>query len=283
VIRRFEDFAPPAVEELPWLDRPDASAAIERRLAAGEIARSQAVWLEKWVRDGYAVFPQILPPELAEAINADVEVLHAAHRHLPLDELKKRFENVYVHSAAVRAALMLPDLLARLDLILGTRALPHQTLNLPVSSQQAAHSDQILMTTHPLGYTLAAWFALEDIQADSGPLVIYPGSHRLPHLSAREVGIPRGVSEQECARIYDQRYYALVEREIRRHGFEPVPFLPRRGDVLVWHSNLLHGAQRITRTGATRRSLVAHYFGAGVEHYSDLFQRPCTSPAVLRT
>ena len=281
--QRFEDFPPAPVERLPWLDRPDALPAIERKCAAGEIRAEEAAWLRRWVHDGYAVFEGVLESSHVDAINADVDAVHAANRHLPLSELKKKFENVYVHSAAVRAALTLPAMLERLDRILGTRALPHQTLNLPVSSQQSAHSDQILMTTHPLGYTVAVWYALEDITPDSGPLVIYPGSHRLAHLSAREVGIPRGVSEDECARIYDERYYDLVGQRIRELALEPVPFLPRRGDALVWHSNLLHGARPISRAGATRKSLIAHYFGADAEHYSDLFQRPCVSPAVLRT
>ncbi len=282
MIRRFEDFPAPPTEQLPWLDRPDALQAIERRLAAGAIGAREGDWLRKWVRDGYAVFESVLPPEDVAAINSDVDAVLEANRHLPIDELKKKFENVYVHSAAVSRALCLPAMLERLDLILGTRALPHQTLNLPVSSQQAAHSDQILMTTHPLGYTIAVWFALEDIAPDSGPLVIYPGSHRLPHLSAREVGIPRGVSEEECTRIYDERYYDLIARRIRERGLSPIPFLPRQGDALVWHSNLLHGAWPITRAGATRKSLIAHYFGADAQAYSDLFQRPCTSPAELR-
>ena len=31
-----------------------------------------------------------------------------------------------------------------------------------------------------------AWVALEDISADSGPLVYFPGSHRMPYLAARD-------------------------------------------------------------------------------------------------
>ena len=107
---------------------------------------------------------------------------------------------------------------------------------------------------------------------------MYPGSHRLPYVSAQEVGIPRGVSEEECARVYDQHYYGLIERRLADFGREPFTFLPEQGDILIWHSNLLHGARHITRADATRRSLIAHYFGEQAEHYSDLFQRPCLSP-----
>lgn len=264
--------------ELPWLDRPGAAAEIERRQHAGELCAEDAAWLRHFEREGYAVFEQVLTAKEIDAINADVDEVFQTNRHLPYDELKEKFKNVYVHSEAVRRAFVHPRMLARLDLILGMRAMPHQTLNLPVSSQQAAHSDEILMTTQPPGYTVAVWYALEDIPPDCGPLLVYPGSHRLPYVSAREVGIPKGVSEGECARIYDASYYAMIARLVEERELRPWTFLPRRGDALVWHSNLLHGAHRTTRGGATRKSMIAHYFGERAAHYSDLFQRPCLSP-----
>jgi len=44
------------------------------------------------------------------------------------------------------------------------------------------------MTTYPEGYLVGAWVAVEDIHPDSGPLVYYPGSHRLPYYLSKEVG-----------------------------------------------------------------------------------------------
>ena len=273
---RREDY--PGNAEPPWLDRPDALEAIERRRDAGELTGEEAQDLTHWVQNGYLVFEGVLSPELAAEINADAEAILAEHGHLPIGELKMKFENVYVHSEAVRRAICLPFVFRWLDLILGTRVIPHQTLNMPISSQQGTHSDEILMTTHPPGYLAAVWFALEDITEDCGPLLLYPGSHRLPYVSAAEVGIPRGASRDECARIYDANYYRRVQAEVEKFGKEPFTFLPRQGDILIWHSNLLHGAHLTTRAGATRKSLIAHYFGAEAEHYSDLFQRACLSP-----
>jgi len=273
VAYRREDY--PDDGELPWLDRPDAIETVRARRAAGELTGEEARRLERWVRDGYVVMEGVLDAATAEEINADVQKVVDATSHLPVAEKKKEFENVFGWSAATRRALCCPEVLAWLDLVLEARAVPYQTLNLPVSSQQRAHSDEILMTTHPPGRLIAVWFALEDITDDCGPLIVYPGSHRLPYVGAADVGIPRGVSEDECTRVYDARYYAMIEGLVARHGLEPFVFLPRRGDVLVWHSNLLHGALPVERSDATRKSLIAHYFAEGVEVYSDLFQRAC--------
>jgi hypothetical protein len=276
---RFEDHPAPADPgELPWLDRPDALLAIERRLAGGEIDVADAQLLRHWVSEGYLELEGVLAPGLADRINADVQEIYEGVKHRPVGEIKKEFENVYVRSEAVREALCLPEILTKLDLVLGRRVIPHQTLNLPVSSQQAAHSDAILMTTAPPGCLVAVWFALEDITPDSGPFLLYPESHRLPYISAAEVGIPRGASEEESARVYDANYYDLVKSRIADSGLAPRTYLPRKGDALFWHSNLIPGAALTARAGATRRSLTAHYYAAGVDHYSDLFQRACLSP-----
>ncbi len=272
---RYQDFDQGT---LPWLDRPDALEAIEAKLAGGEIDQEQAGWLRKWHQDGYLVFEGLFDAEIAEGINADVQAIYDEYGHLPLHELREHFKNAYHRSEWTCRALVLPQVLERLDLLLGARMIPHQTLNLPVSSQQKAHSDQILMTTQPIGFMAAAWFALEDIDSECGPLLVYPGSHRLSYVSAEEVGIPREATPPEVDRIYDERYYDMIETRIRESGVEPWAFVPKQGDVLVWHSNLLHAAALIEREGATRRSLIAHYFADHTQHYSDMYGWDCISP-----
>lgn len=59
---------------------------------------------------------------------------------------------------------------------------PFQTINFIYGINQRAHSDSIHMTTHPLGYLIAVWIALEDTHPDNGALLYYPGWHRLPYL-----------------------------------------------------------------------------------------------------
>lgn len=268
----------PETTDLPWLDRPDALDEIDRRLAAGSLSAEQAEDFRHWVERGYLIYEDLLPGDIAEAINADVMAIYEANKHLPIDELKELFVNVFADSEATRRAVCYAPLLEKLDTLLGAQARPNQTLNLPYSSQQATHSDQILFATHPPGNMVAAWFALEDIRPESGPLKIYPGSHRLPYVGAVDIGIPVGATQEVAGPIYDGRYYEAIAAVVEKHQLEPFTFLPKRGDVLLWHSNLLHGAHHTVEADATRQSLIAHYFSKGVVIYSDLWQRPCADP-----
>jgi hypothetical protein len=271
---RFEDYD---VGELPWLDRPDAQQAIAAKLAAQEIDQEEAQLLRRWTEQGYITLQGVLPQETACAIATDIDELVAEHQEEPLEVLRERLNNAFPDSAATRKALVQPRVLEVLDLLLGKRMVPHQTLSLPVSSQQDEHSDQILMSTHPAGYMAAVWFALEDIDDECGPLVVHPGSHRWPYVSAQDVGIPKDSDQAQCDSIYNEHYYGMIAGRVAKGDSEPFEFIPKRGDLLIWHSNLIHGARRISRAGATRRSLIAHYYAEDVEHYSDLYGHAVSS------
>jgi ectoine hydroxylase-related dioxygenase (phytanoyl-CoA dioxygenase family) len=100
-------------------------------------------------------------------------------------------------------------------------------------------------------------------------------------VSADSIGIPRGGAPAEaCDAVYDARYYAEIRSAVDERGLAFEPCVPRRGDVLFWHSNLLHGARPCERPGATRKSLIAHDFGEGAELWSDLYDRGCVLPGL---
>ena len=128
------------------------------------------------------------------------------------------------------------------------------------------------MTTEPPGYLIATWTALEDCAEDSGLLYYYPGSHRLPYVMAPDYD--SGNTRFTIGNNTNRRYEDKIVEVIREHRLEKKIFHARRGDVLVWHANLLHGGSAITRPGATRRSFVCHYFAEEVICYHEISQRP---------
>jgi ectoine hydroxylase-related dioxygenase (phytanoyl-CoA dioxygenase family) len=70
------------------------------------------------------------------------------------------------------------------------------------------------------------------------------------------------------------RYEDYLETEIKKRGAKPEVFLARKGDVLIWHANLLHGGMPVLNPKLTRKSMVAHYFAEGVICYHEISQRP---------
>ena len=65
-----------------------------------------------------------------------------------------------------------------------------------------------------------------------------------------------------------------MKRLITERGLAANPALLRKGQAVVWAANLLHGGAPITRPGATRRSLVTHYFFEGCSYFTPMLSDP---------
>jgi ectoine hydroxylase-related dioxygenase (phytanoyl-CoA dioxygenase family) len=57
---------------------------------------------------------------------------------------------------------------------------------------------------------------------------------------------------------------------VEESGIEPHYFHAKKGDVLIWHANLVHGGSQREDMVLTRRALVCHFFVKGAFVYHDL-------------
>lgn len=101
------------------------------------------------------------------------------------------------------------------------------------------------------------WVALEDVSADAGPLVYYPGGHRWPIVTNETVSVC--VAGRHAPPTQDI-YHAFWRGHVEERGVKPQYFTPRKGQALIWAANLLHGGERQTNPSATRWSQVTHYY-----------------------
>ncbi|HEY8971287.1 MAG TPA: phytanoyl-CoA dioxygenase family protein, partial [Puia sp.] len=124
----------------------------------------------------------------------------------------------------------------------------------------------------PLGYLIAVWIALEDTSPDNGPLFYYPGSHRLPYL------LNSDFNEGETSLLLGNKDYIdyedRIEEQIKQQSLQPEVFLAKKGDILIWHANLIHGGMPVKDHSLTRRSMVIHYYAKDVIKYHEITERP---------
>ncbi len=269
-----------AITEIPWLDRPDAMQQIAARRQAGRLTEVQAAKLADYASHGYVNLGAIVDAALCKALRDEVNSYVTANKHRPGPDWYDGLQNMYTTHAACRQATLLPKLLEWCDLVLGTRALPFQTLSIPEGTQIPPHTDQILMSTRPSGYLVVAWLALEDIHPDAGPLTLWRGSHRLPYVRPIDIGIAPGTPRPDATKVHNARYYPAIQQLLDNTKPEPHVYLPKQGEVLLWHSNVIHRGALRTNPAISRHSLVVHYFGEGVSTYSDLFSEPCILPGL---
>jgi Phytanoyl-CoA dioxygenase (PhyH) len=283
---RAESF--PESDAVPWLDRSDAEAQVAARLGQGLLSAAEAESCRQWCRNGFLALSSPVEPELLDRAWASYEAALNAGRVSAdpgdgdKDPYPGRCLNPHTQVPEVSALLHHPAVMRWAKLLLDREPIPFQTLAFTTGSQQLAHSDSIHMTTYPLGYLVGAWIACEDINPDAGPLLYYPGSHRLAYVFSKDVGIAPGDHKTKGHQgTYNALYEPAIQKLIREHGLRPISFEARKGDVLFWHANLFHGGLPRKDLALTRKSIVCHYFFQGVVCYHDLYESLAPLPEAL--
>ena len=261
-----------ANNEIPWLDQPKALERLKAHPDYASFSSEIQQELVRFVEEGYMILKGFFPPEEVEKLNQDIDQLLQS-RTLDFNYTGRKIMESFRRSEVVDQDFFRNERLLRLlNFVMGKHVIPFHTINFIEGSEQRAHSDFIHMSTEPLGYLIAAWTALEEIHEGNGPLFYYPKSHRLPYLSCQDY--PSGNTKWTIGADSNKNFEDKVEALITEHQLEKVEFRGQAGDVFIWHANLLHGGSPIRQEGATRKSMVAHYFCEDVICYHEISQRP---------
>jgi ectoine hydroxylase len=260
---------------------------------------------EAFLADGYLVLERYLDPGTCESIVAEADQFYQQRGVAP--ERAERTMNLHQESPTAARVLRDPALTQMLSSLLGARALFLQSIYFNRGSQQQSHTDYMYMGTDPALQLCGIWLACEDVTPDAGPLFYYSGSHRLPSETVEEryarrmPGLAAEIREKSASFeafyrdrialtgeslevcVFFDEWLAEVAARLERDGFERVTFLPRRGDLMIWHANLVHGGLPVTEPSATRRSLVAHYLTRSVRRYFDMNYVDTRSHLTLRS
>jgi hypothetical protein len=247
-----------------WFDRPDAHQHIEELLASNIITPNEAVCLRQFVNDGFMVIDELIDEELVNSVNQDIDAAISENYQGYQFGTSQRIEHLHERYQNVRRLWLDPRHRRYADLIFGSPARPCQTLTYVFGSQQDAHQDTVHLTPFPAGYMCGTWIALQDVVADSGELIVYPGSHRERRVYLQETGCPKVNKDWS---EFSSKVNVIWEQMAKR--YEPFIYRPKKGTVLIWHENLLHaGSVRIDKS-LERRSLVIHSFADGAVAFYD--------------
>ena len=164
-----------------------------------------------------------------------------------------KLNNLFARRAAIRKVALSPRVRPAIEGLLEAEPLICNSLNFERGSQQEFHIDTWYMPPPKPNQMVAAWFALDDVDATNGPLAYYPGSHLIP---------PYRFSHGRLNEVREERNQCdeYLRREIAARGLRETEFHGKSGDVFLWHAQLLHAGRPITDMNRTRRSLVVHYW-----------------------
>jgi ectoine hydroxylase-related dioxygenase (phytanoyl-CoA dioxygenase family)/SAM-dependent methyltransferase len=229
--------------------------------------------------DGFAILPGFFSTDFCDQILREVDlytspqrppnsritidILHGDHsrrrvfvRDAPQEVFAAPFKinHLFTESAVVADAVFDSKLRAILRDLLDADPVTINSLNFRYGSQQPAHIDTWYMPPPKANSMVVASLCLEDVREDAGPLFYYPGSHRIPPYVFSHGGIHAVDDEMPQCRRY-------LDEQIASRGLKQQTFLGKKGDVFLWHAQLLHGGTAIADPARSRASLVVHYWG----------------------
>ena len=267
------------------MDRPPRRPrAPDEAARGGAISEQEEQHLSTWIDNGYVVLPQAVPHATLDALDADldrvwserdpriqVELGGVYHPVTPgLREQRYKVLDLYVHSAAARAAAFAPAVRRFLQLVFERDVLLFQGLSFETGSGQPLHQDTAYVVVgSPLEFA-AVWIAIEDHQPGSGELEYYRGSHRMPDFLFR--GGYKNWNRERDGDALHERYLASVHERAQAAGLDRDSFRPKKGDALVWSADLAHGGAAISDPRTTRKSFVGHYCPLDVQPYYFTYQ-----------
>ncbi len=223
-----------------------------------------------WQQNGYLVLEKLFDESEVDALCSEIATLHDSNK-IDYNYTGTKMVQVHEYSDEAKKMMCHPILLKNLELLLDRKVMPFHSIYFNHGSEQAPHSDNIHMATFPKGFLIAAWIALEDINEGSGELLIYSGSHKLPYIYNEDYRNHSNTfwTDQSANEKYETKIQTLLDD----NGLVGQKYLAKKGDVLLWHANLIHGGNVVKNREQTRKSIVFHYFGEGVLCYHEISQR----------
>jgi len=265
-----------------WIDRADWQDVLERKVRVGEIGVDLADRIRTFVRDGFVIIPNAVPQQILDRLNRDVDDAWAGNGRglkietypqgggLEIVDIDARYAkqttkllDAYQKLESARLAAAAPDAVEFMTAVFEDKPRAFQQLHFLWGSGQAIHKDTayVKVDGNPMSM-IASWLALEDIQPGTGELEYYVGSHRGPDY------IFGGFSKwMESAPHEHDSFLAALHSEAELHGFRRSSFLPKAGDLLLWHADLAHGGSEVLHSNVTRKSLVTHFTAARNKPY----------------
>ena len=246
--------------ELPRAENP----LLEELIAEDGLSDRQAGLVRAFARDGFLKF-RVTDPAFDKLADAAIVGIDWSRSN------GVRVQDAWPEVEAVRRLAALPEVMDLLELLYGRPAVPFQTLNFRVGTQQETHSDSIHFSSRPGRFMCGVWIALEPVDEQNGALHYFPGSHRLPIYDLNDLGL---LGDEASIEQNYEIYCEMLQAMIRAHGLSKQVALMDRGEAIVWAANLYHGGDPILDPTRTRFSQVTHYYFEGCAYYAPLSSDP---------
>jgi ectoine hydroxylase-related dioxygenase (phytanoyl-CoA dioxygenase family) len=260
---------------IPWVESPFFSQILETK----QLSSEQKEMAQCYHDNGFLKLPAIIPQDLIDQVKEETAT-KGFDKNVEIRTMsdEARIQDFWQYSEPVRKLACFQPVVDLLELFYGREAIPFQTLNFCVGSQQRAHSDSIHFSSLPSRYMCGVWVAIENVTLENGPLFYYPGSHKMPEYNFSQIKESANPTSYDNYREYED----FIEALMNVSNYKKEIFFAKKGDALIWSSNIVHGGMPVLKTGSSRWSQVTHYFFKDCYYYTPMLSNMVTDELCLR-
>lgn len=226
--------------------------------------------IEEWNENGVLILRNFIPNDLIEAyVEERTKLIGGTEKWHP----GWSGPTPYLHVKSMLNLATYTPLQNVLKRILIDPAGLHLCLTGFKSTERKLHQDSYLNPPGVDDHYVAVWFALDDIHPDSGPFEYYEKSHKWPviqrELVMAEEMKKTGKIDQDTWPSDTQDWVgSACEEYANSLNASKKTFIAKKGDVLIWHSFLVHRGSKPNDPNIERRALIAHY--SSINHRPDM-------------
>ncbi len=243
-----------------WLESP----YFDEIFAQLSLTEEERKMILSFKEDGYIVIDTQLDNDKMDRVVNNISIDYEAEK-----SSTKRALDAWKTNDDIRSIASLPLVYNILRTIYQREPIPFQSINFNIGSEKMAHSDAIHFHSFPEGFMCGVWIALEDIHEKNGPIELYPGSHKLPFATMLDVG--KLAKNATTTYEFYADYELYVNSLVKKLDLKPKQILLKKGQAIIWASNMLHSGSKIVDKRLTRYSQVTHYYFENCVYYGPLF------------
>jgi hypothetical protein len=250
---------------------------------------------EQLERDGFFVWPGLLPEDLIDQHLADFEALNARLEAYPGEDfhaypkekqaaVKQARYDFHRDNPATQRMIFNERLTGFLRSYFGEEPVMRQPETGYYTRRTPDHTDSLDFKVSPARREIRIWCALEDIHPDSGPVYYVPGSHRSisanlerevltenPELLALLQSQMKPTTALDFFAATKPLWNYVKQRKIPTAvlecGAQRTVNPLRKGDIVVFSSDVVHGTARCNNPNLTRKYFVSYWSGESAVWY----------------
>ena len=259
---------------IPWFESIFADKILNNEKNISRDLKKKAKF---FIDNGYLIIKNVINDKFVSSLVADFNKIINSNEYKKNPKYfhynsSPRIVEGWKQSNYIKKLCFQNEVVSFLNFVYGRKPVPISTINFLKGTEQPLHSDYIHFGSTPELYLAGAWYALEDVDENNGPLTICPKSNKLSTVDFTDLNlkIPKSTNELKANyTIYEQYLGEIIkEKKLKKKKINL-----KKGDVLIWAANLLHGGSKIRKKNRTRLSQVIHY------HFKNLnkIYNPCFS------